>query len=250
MHAATYFMQQASNLMLRGSFMTSHLSRLATIALAGSLFAMWPFLEGCSHSTHAALKGNAPLLQQDAPLHARGGANPNAPYTLANTTPQLVKRPPAVDPATVDACDDSRLSVTEIAAAVNGRYRGVKLAFHNESDAPCKLGGYPSISLLDESGAPVASVVIDRVTSSTLSAELAQKPLQIAENPSNAEVVLAPKSEAWFQLGWSSGDGCPVISRISVSAPGSSETFTVSHPLTVCDGRVQITTLRSGPDTD
>lgn len=230
--------------------MTSHLSRLATFAFAGSLLVVWPLMEGCSHSTHSALKGNAPLLQQDAPLHARGGTNPNAPYTIANVTPQLVKRTVAVDPTAVDTCDSARLSVTEIAAAVNGNYRAVKLAFNNESDAPCKLGGYPSLSLLDGNNVPVASVVVDRVTSSTLSAELSQKPVQIAATSPDAEVVLAPKGEAWFQLGWSSGDGCPVISRISVSAPGSSETFTVSHPLTVCEGRVQITTLRSGPDTD
>lgn len=182
-------------------------------------------------------------------MRGRGGTNPNAPYLVASTTPQLVKRAPAVDPSTVEACDSSNLSVTEIAAAVNGNYRAVKLAFNNLGAAPCKLGGYPSISLLDENGAPVASVVVDRVTAYTLSAELAQKAMPAAISP-DAVVVLAPKGEAWFQLGWASGDGCPAVSRISVSAPGASESFSINHPLTVCEGRVQITTLHSGPDTD
>jgi hypothetical protein len=112
------------------------------------------------------------------------------------------------------------------------------------------LGGYPTISLLDQNGTPVASVVVDRVTASTLSAKLRQGPLPAATTPPEAEVTLQPQGEAWFQLGWATGDGCPVVSRITVSAPGSSQTFAVNHPLTVCEGHVQITTLRSEQETN
>jgi hypothetical protein len=220
-------------------------SRFVTHVLAGSLLVVWPLLEGCSRSAHTTLHGNAPALQQeDAPARARGGTNPNAPYTIAGASPALVKRS-AVDMSTITACDSSNLSVTEIAAAVNGKYRAVKLAFNNQGSEPCKLGGYPSISLLDQNNTPVASIVVDRVTASTLSAQLAQGDVQPVATPSNAEVMLAPKGEAWFQVGWSTGDDCPVVSRIDVSAPGSTQTFSVNHPLTVCEGRVQITTIHS-----
>jgi hypothetical protein len=66
----------------------------------------------------------------------------------------------------------------------------------------------------------------------------------------DAEITIAPRDEAWFEVGWTTGPGCPVVSRISVSAPGASQSFTVNHPLTVCDGRVQITTLHADQDDD
>jgi hypothetical protein len=196
------------------------------------------------------------LLQEDGPQSARGGTNPNAPYLVAASKPQLVKRADGATTDAADPCDSKNLSVTEIAAAVNGKYRAVKLAFDNLGLTPCRLGGYPSISLLDKDGTPVASVVVDRVTASTLSAQLA--PPSVPQNTAQtenagkpgAQVLLAPKGEAWFQIGWSTGDGCPVVSRISVSAPGTTESFTVSHPLTICDGRVQITTLHADQDAN
>jgi len=170
-------------------------SRFAMVVLAGGFFVVWPLVEGCSRSKHATYQGNAPALQQDAPLRARGGANPNAPYLVAPTSPQLVKRSADVNPSTVDTCEGSNLSVTEVAAAVNGNYRAVKLAFNNQGSQPCKLGGYPSISLLDQHNEPVANVVVDRVTASTLSAQLTHEPLPAAATQPNAEVTLSPQGE-------------------------------------------------------
>ena len=232
--------------------MTPPSTRFTAFAVAAGFLAMWPLVEGCTRSTHgSSLRGGAPsLLQEDGPLHARGGTNPNAPYVLASTKPQLVQRANSADAAVTDTCDGSKLAITEIAAAVNGNYRAIKLAFHNHSEAACQLGGYPDISLLDKRGTPVASVTVDRVTMSTLSAQLRQEPAQAASDQSAASVTLAPNGEAWFQLGWSTGEGCPVVSRVSVSAPGSSETFTVTHPLTVCQGRVQITTVHSDQEAN
>jgi hypothetical protein len=189
------------------------------------------------------------MLNEDGP-HARGGTNPNAPYMMAASNPQLVKRSDATVSTTANPCDSKDLEVTEIAAAVNGNYRAVKLAFDNEGLAPCHLGGYPTISLLDKTGTPVANLVVDRVTASTVSAQLAQGPALPTASKHDAQITIAPKGEAWFQVGWSTGEGCPVVSRISVSAPGSSESFTVNHPLTVCEGHVQITVLHSDQDSD
>lgn len=231
--------------------MTPLLSRLPSIALAGSLMVVWPLMVSCAHSTRtSSFKGGAPaLLNEDTP-RVRGGTNPNAPYLMAATSPQLVKRSDGNGAGPANPCESKDLAVTEIAAAVNGNYRAIKLAFDNEGLAPCRLGGYPSISLLDQSGTPVANVVVDRVTTSSIRARLTQGPVQPTSATPEAQVTIAPKGEAWFQVGWSTGQDCPIVSRISVLAPGSSESFTVTHPLTVCEGRVQITTLHSDQDSD
>ena len=230
--------------------MSPPLSRFAPVALAGSLILVGLLLESCAHSTHtSSLKGGAPaLLNEDSP-RAHGGTNPNAPYLVAAAGPQLVKRSEAPGSA-VNPCESKDLAVTEIAAAVNGGYRAVKLAFDNEGIAPCHIGGYPIISLLDHTGTPVANLVVDRVTASSIGARLSQSPLPAADSKSDAQVTIAPKGEAWFQVGWSTGQNCPVVSRISVTAPGGTESFTVNHPLTVCEGRVQITTLHSDQDSE
>jgi hypothetical protein len=225
--------------------------RLTKLVIASSVLVVWPFMEGCSHSSHMGFQGNAPaLMQQDAPARARGGTNPNAPYLVVSSTPQLVKRPSTPYAGTLDTCNSQNLSVSEIAAAVDGKYRAVKIAFTNQSTAPCKLSGYPSIVLMDQNNSPVANVVVDRVTTTTLNAEVTQQPAQSAASQKNAEVALEPKGQAWFQLAWSTGDDCPVVSQVDVSAPGSTETFTVNHPLTVCDGRVRLSTLQSDPTTN
>ncbi|HYK37419.1 DUF4232 domain-containing protein [Alloacidobacterium sp.] len=187
------------------------------------------------------------MLNEDAP-RAHGGTNPNAPYLVA-AGPQLVKREPSAS-ATALPCEGKDLSVTEIAAAVNGNFRAIKLAFDNEGLAPCRISGYPAISLLDKTGTPVANLVVDRVSASSISARLSQGPMQATAAKPDTQITIDPKGEAWFQVGWSTGDGCPVVARINVTAPGATESFTVNHPLTVCEGRVQITALHSDEDED
>jgi hypothetical protein len=228
------------------------LSRFPSIALTGSFLIVWPLIAGCAHPTHAAaMQGGTPMmLNEDAP-HGRGGTNPNAPYLMAaSANPQLVKRSDAQGTTAANPCENKDLAVTEIAAAINGNYRAVKLAFDNEGLAPCHLGGYPTIALLDQTGTPVANVVVDRVTASTISGELSSVSVVPTAAKTDAQVTISPKGEAWFQVGWTTGQSCPVVSRIRVSAPGSTESFTVNHPLTVCEGRVQITTLHSDQDSD
>jgi Protein of unknown function (DUF4232) len=231
--------------------MNPPLSRFTPIALASSLLLTIPILQSCAHSTRAStLKNGAPIMLHEDGPHARGGTNPNAPYLVAASRPQLVKRSEDTQTTAAGPCDSKDLAVTEIAAAVNGNYRAVKLAFANEGLVPCRIGGYPSITLLDKTGTPVTNLVVDRVTTSTLQARLSDGPVQTAAAKPDAQITIAPKGEAWFQVGWSTGPECPVVSRISVNAPGSSESFSVNHPLTICEGRVQITTLHSDQDSD
>lgn len=231
--------------------MTPPLSRLSSIALTGGLLMVWPLIDSCAHSSRSSsLKGGAPvLLNEDSP-RAHGGTNPNAPYLMAAGGPQLVKRSEASASAPAASCNSKDLSVTEIAAAVNGNYRAIKLAFDNEGIAPCRIGGYPAISLLDKTGTPVANLTVDRVSASSISARLAQGPVQASAVKPDTQITIAPKGDAWFQVAWSTGEGCPIIARINVTAPGASESFTVNHPLAVCDGHVQLTTLHADEDGD
>jgi hypothetical protein len=179
-------------------------------------------------------------------------ANPNAPYVVETSSkpPQLVKRADESGSGTMtEGCRDKNLTVTEIAAALNGSYHAVKLAFYNQGLTPCKIGGFPTVSLLDQHGNPVASVAIERVTESAVKAKLEPGSVQQSSAAQPVALVIAPRGEAWFQLGWLTGDGCPEVSRISVSAPESSESFTINHPLDICDGKLEITALR-GDDQD
>jgi hypothetical protein len=218
------------------------LSRLSTFLLLINFLGM----EGCAHLHQgSSVNAKAPaILSEDSP-RAHGGTNPNAPYTMASAKPQLVKRASAADTARLQACDGDQLEITEISAAMNDNYRAVKLAFSNKSTTPCRLGGYPTIQLEDAHGLPVASVVVDKVTTSTLSAELSQGLVPASAIEPGAQVNLTANGEAWFQMGWKTAEGCPIISRISVSAPDSQKSFTVNRPLTVCEGRIQVTTLHS-----
>ncbi|GEM_PF-2784303 len=225
--------------------MLSQLPRIVLMAIA-----FWPLMESCSHSAHNnnPLQSSAPVLQSDDVPHLRREGNPNAPYLVAagNKPPQLMRRSDAdtaSNTTSAEPCDGKNLSVTEIAAAVNGDYHAVKLAFYNQGLTACKLGGFPTVSLLDKNGNPVSSVSVQKVTESTVRAKLDEGSVQQASAAPQAHLVIAPRAEAWFQMGWTTGDGCPTISRISVSAPGSTETFTINHPLAVCDGRVEITSL-------
>lgn len=219
--------------------MLSQLPRIAVFALV-----VYPFLAGCSHAAHNSLaNGSAPgLKNDDAPL-LRTEGNPNAPYLVAAAKPQLMKRPESGDTSAAGPCDSRDLSAIEIAASVNGDYHAVKLAFYNQGLAPCRISGFPTVSLLDKNGDPVSSIKVERVTESTVRAKLAQGPVQSASVTPQPRLLIAPRGEVWFQMGWTTGEGCPQISRIAISAPGSSDTFTINHPLAVCDGRIEITAL-------
>ncbi|TCK74121.1 uncharacterized protein DUF4232 [Acidipila rosea] len=205
---------------------------------------------GCAHvNRNAAGSPGAPALADDAPLHTRGGTNPNAPYEVAVQKPQLVKRPAIIDINAAAPCNAANLNVFETGAKVNGAYRAVRLAFVNTGAQPCKLGGYPAISLIDQQGGPVGSISIEKVTADTLTAQLGPAQQATFTQPS-PEVLLAPRGNAWFEVGYTSSTDCPAISGIAVSAPGTLHLFTINHPLTICAGKIQVTALRGDEGQD
>ena len=202
---------------------------------------------GCANYGHKTNAGSlAPgLVADDKPSHNRRLVNPNAQYAVLETAPKLVPRSTALDAASAQPCLEEQLSVSEIAAQANNNFHAVQLAFANHGAAPCKLGGYPQISLRDASGAIIGNISIEKTSESALSARLTGplEPVTAAAQPS-PEVVLSAHSTAAFQIGWTTGPDCPTVSTVMIAAPGVSKAFTIQHPLTVCEGRIQITALR------
>jgi hypothetical protein len=172
-------------------------------------------------------------------------ANPNAQYAVLAPAPRLLPRSASLNASEAEPCTGEQLSVSELAATLNGSYRIVKLAFENHGMAQCKLGGYPEIALLDVDARSIGNIAIEKISSATLTAELSQAPVQNAGIQTMPEVVLAPRSIAVFQVGWTSGPGCPTVASIKIAAPGTSRSFAVNRPLTVCAGHIQITALRT-----
>lgn len=206
-------------------------------------------LAGCANGPHARPSANSSAPAPDEPAYARAGANPNAPYSVLESQPKLLTRSAALtaDLAQAEPCLPVQLAVFEVAANVDGNRRSVTLGFVNRGAAPCKIGGYPEIQLLDAHHQIMANVVIERVSATTLTAGVAP-PAQpaTAATPAAAEVFLAPHSEADFQIAWTTGDGCPEISQISVAAPGSHHLFILNRRIALCEGPIQITALQPG----
>lgn len=186
--------------------------------------------------TAVAASGIAP---DDAALHP----NPNAPYLIPGAGPRLIPRQAAMDTSHAGPCDPNVLSVEEIAGDSNGSLRSVKLAFMNRGASPCRLGGYPGISLADSNGESIGKIAIERVTPERVVAELSHSEPGGTGEPT-PEVMLLPHQVAAFQVAWTTGPSCSAVSRIIVSLPDSQRSFGIPQPMTICAGRIQVTELR------
>ena len=181
----------------------------------------------------------ASVAPDDAAMHV----NPNAPWIVPGQGPKLIPRAAAMDTSHAGPCDPDVLSVEEIAGDSNGIFRSAKLAFMNRGATPCKLGGYPGISLLDAQGESIGRITVERVTPEKIVAELSHNVPGGPGDPS-PEVMLLPHQVAAFQVAWTTGPNCSSVSRIVVTAPGSERAYGIAQPLTICAGRIQITALR------
>jgi len=187
--------------------------------------------------TNLAARGVAP---DDVALHP----NPNAPYIVpGGEMPHLIARATAADAQNAGPCDPEVLSVENIAGDASGIFRSVKLAFMNRGAMPCKLGGYPSISLVNSEGENVGSVTAEKIGFAQVQAEF-QKPGPDETGAPVPSVTLMPHAVAAFQVVWTTGPECSRVSRILVTAPGTRRAFSIAQPLRICTGRIQVTELR------
>lgn len=166
-------------------------------------------------------------------------------------------RPDAEGDASTALCAPSSLQVYEAAATIDGDQRGLRLAIKNHGEAACHLAGSPTISLEDASGVAIAGIAIRRTGVASLIGVVAP-PMREALSPEvgparSVDFVLPPSGEASFEIGWSSGDGCPEVSSIAVGVASASKAegasaprFAIHHPLRVCGGEVRVTSLLAG----
>jgi hypothetical protein len=207
---------------------------------AGCALAMCAGCAGTGAAGKAKLK-TAAIVPDDVALHP----NPNAPYLLPGSeTPHLIARATAAEAQNAGLCDPGVLSVEEIAGDVNGVFRSVKLAFMNRGPTPCRLGGYPSIALVNPEGENIGSVSIEKVSSEVVMAELSSAhPAAASSGPAPA-VTLMPHAVAAFQVVWTTGAECSRVARIQVTAPGTRRAFSITQPMRICPGKIQVTELR------
>jgi hypothetical protein len=150
-------------------------------------------------------------------------------------------------------CSPDALKVEEISGNVHDNYHSIKLGFQNQAGVNCQLSGYPLVALFNGQGQSLGSIAEQRTTEAQVLAELGEsepgpaKSTQPAPAATRASeppnVVLMPKAVAAFQVVWSAGESCPKVARVLVTPPGTTRTFTVSQPMSVCMGRIQVTPL-------
>lgn len=197
---------------------------------------------GCAgnHAAKSARLSSRGMAPDDAALRP----NPNAPYVMPGGAPRLVQRATETDTRNAGPCDPEVLSVEEIAGDTNGIFRSVKLAFLNRGPVPCRLGGYPGISLLSSKGENIGSITIEKVGMAEVTAELAKTPVPAPANEPAPELTLLPHGVAAFQVVWSTGTECSTVGRIVVTAPATQRSFSIAQPMKICAGRIQVTELR------
>src|ERR1700735_2427452 len=156
------------------------------------------------------------VAPDDAAMHP----NPNAPYFLPGGMPHLIARATALDAENAGPCDPDVLSVEEIAGNASGVFRSAKLAFMNRGASPCRLGGYPSVALVNSDGENMGSISMQKVSAAEVTAELQETPEAVPSGPSPA-VTLMPHAVAAFEVVWTTGPECQRVSRILVTAPGT-----------------------------
>jgi hypothetical protein len=134
---------------------------------------------------------------------------------------------------------------------MNGDDRTVRLAFKNRGATACRLSGYPAIELQDDRGNPIASIKVRRTGTASFTGSVAP-PLKSTTENQPVDIVLRPGAEASFDIGWTSGDNCPLVSKFTVAAPGIGSattaatfagSFAINHPLNVCNGELRISPL-------
>jgi hypothetical protein len=210
--------------------------RVTSISAFGAavLVSLLPFAAGCSGNGRASTKVlAAPALTTEPPHSKQAPANPNAPYVVLQHRPSSA--PAAQNTTTPDEgtplCSATDLAVSEIASKTNASERTVAIAFTNKGNNTCQLSGYPNVSFPAEEQPALKSLTV----------------LHDSNTNEMQTVLLPPKGSASFYLRWITGNDCPSISRLLVTAPGTTHSFSLNRPVSPCEGRVEITAIKAVP---
>ncbi len=201
--------------------------------------------------------GTAPNMDGDSMPTRRNVADPNAPFTLRPEAPHLAKRQPILDASDMPVCAETQLSLFETRSSVHGNQHTMRLTLENQG-APCRLRGYPAVTLLGPNATILQGVAMPKVTNAVMAASLKASGTPNAAGPAGTtpppgaadepspDVVLRTKGDAAFDLGWTSGADCAQVNRIAVSAPGNTQPSYIPRQLSLCGNRMMMTAVAPG----
>lgn len=167
----------------------------------------------------------APALLTDTSRSHHALVNPNAPYAVLKTRTLTVSSQSQLSDAPL--CDPANLAIAEVSADSQGNERSVAISFRNRGASVCQLNGYPYIAYAEKQ-AEAANLTI------------------IHKEDVTSPVVLEPKGSAVFSLHWLTGDHCSRGgASLAITAPGTSQSFSLNRMLAPCDGKVEVTAVRA-----
>lgn len=154
---------------------------------------------------------------------------------------------PTVEPAPAGSiqpsapCKGPQLKLSRVGGDAGAGNRVSIFGVQNVGARPCSLTGYPSITLQDEAGDPLATVRSDRTLGSYF---------RPGQTPGPVE--LAPQGQGFFDIAWnvvpdeSAGQTtCPSAARIRMTAPGDTSPVSLAQAFTPCGGRIRVSPFRT-----
>ena len=222
-------------------FRTSLMIALVTAATVGAA--------GCNGARSSQANATAPGMASnngDGLRMLHNVADPNAPFAVLSTTPHLAQREPLLDVNAVPVCDPSQLKVWESSASANGAHRSLRYTLSN-TGAACKLAGFPAVTLLGVDGGVLGAIRVQKVSQNAIVASVQPgAPVAVSDDAlsaPSAPVLLIPKGQAGFYIGWTSGPTCRQIGKIVIAAPGSAQSVIIPRQLSVCESRLMISAV-------
>ena len=152
---------------------------------------------------------------------------------------------PAPAPVTPPPCVGARLRLSLEGGDAGMGNRVNTLALTNTGPSACVIGGYPTVGVLDGTGAPLANVVAERGPDNYFSKGSA--PLTVS---------LKAGAKAVFDLAWNvvphEAEGetvCPTARTVRVTVAGDATPLDLAQTFTPCGGRVRVSPLRAAEAT-
>lgn len=178
-------------------------------------------LERCSRPIADAGMTPGPMpVPGQTPTPAPGGVLPAA---LPCKAPQL------------------KLAAGDGDAGAGNRVRNFSL--QNIGTQACSLTGYPTVTLQDARGRPVASVRAEQSPGSYFRQGQAPTPVE-----------LAPQTKAYFEMAWNvvldetMQKTCPEAATLKVTAPSDTASLGLPFVFSPCGGRIHVSPIRAEAD--
>ena len=199
--------------------------RSSARAFLGLLVASGLVLAACSGATPSASRHTT---------HKKTAKTTTTTTLAASTTTSTTSTAPSGPLAS--PCSGSVLKGAQVSfGAATGGAATTVVALTNTSKSPCSLDGYPRLQLISEKGADLPTTVEHGGTG--IPTSLGALGVNLAARGGQASFMLSPSS---------SQPTCPQATKMTVSVPGSSKSFTMTAEINACGGIVQASPFQAG----